>query len=213
MKKIQLYVFIICCLVICTSSQTVVKEETKFNLKSKNLTEVINRYSIIDKEVHAVYQKDTTRIELYLQQDKDGKTSRVANFDETPESYYASFNLIRNKDDKIIYIVEYPACESGDWDMRYENYFDSDGNLIFFARKCSFFNGKCAEIINEKSEYFYNKEHELIKKTYEITDGDGKSLDYKNCVFYYRFEYKIYETLTEYFKAKKFDTESTPNNL
>ena len=113
--------------------------------------------------------------------------------------------MIRNKAGQIIYIAEYPESESGDWNLIYENYFDTNGNLIAFIRKCSFFNGECAEIVHEKSDYYYNLKHELIKKTYEITDGDKKALDFKKCVFNYRYDYKKYTTLSDYLNKYRFE--------
>jgi hypothetical protein len=160
---------------------------------------------VLSQEIDNVYNKDTSKIELYLQNDKNGLINRVINFDNFLESFYASYNIIRNELGNVIYIAEFPYSESGDWDLAYENYFDNNGNLIVFIRKCSFFNGICAEIVNEKSEYFYDLNHELIKKTYEITDENKKTLDYKKCVFNYQHDYMQYLTLEEYLTKKKFE--------
>ncbi len=164
-----------------------------------------NEQSLISKKVDFVYKNDTTKIELYLQLNEKEVIKRVPNYNDTQESYFASFNIIRDKSGQIIYIAEYPASESGDWNLIYESYFDEKGNLIVFVRKCSFFNGECAEIVHEKSEYFYSVNHDLVKKTYEITDGDKKPLNFKKCVFNYRFDYKRYTTLSEYLKNYKFE--------
>lgn len=205
MRKFLTFVFLIIGLISCNSQTTPITEESNFNLKSSDLPSILKTFNSISKQVDNVYQKDTFKLELYLQLDKEELIKRVPNYDDTPESFYASYNLIRNKTGQIIYIAEYPASESGDWNLIYENYFDENGNLIAFIRKCSFFNGECAEIVHEKSEYYYNLKHDLIKKTYEITDGDKKPLNYKDCVFNYRYDYKIYKTLTEYLKNYKFE--------
>ena len=92
--------------------------------------------------------------------------------------------------------------------MQYYNYFDDNGNLIAFIRECSFFNGRCADIVRERSCYYYSTkqyQHDLIKKTYEIVDGDFKPLNYESCDIGYRYDYKIYTTLTEYLKYHKFE--------
>jgi len=161
-------------LISCNSQTTEITEESNFDLKSTDLTNVLKTFSSISKEVDIVYKKDT---------DMEGLIKKVPDFNDTAESFYASYNMIRNKAGQIIYIAEYPESESGDWNLIYENYFDTNGNLIAFIRKCSFFNGECAEIVHEKSDYYYNLKHELIKKTYEVTDGDKKSLGFqKMCV-------------------------------
>lgn len=134
----------------------------------------------------------------------DKLINKVPNFNDVPESFYASYNLIKSKSGNIVYIAEYPFSESDDWYLIYENFFDENGNLIAFVRKCSFFNGECAEIVHEKSEYYYNSKHELIKKTFEIKDGKNKTLDFKKCVFNYRFGYQRYLTLNEFLKNFKF---------
>ena len=114
--------------------------------------------------------------------------------------------MIRNKAGQIIYIAEYPECESGDWNLIYENYFDTNGNLIAFIRKCSFFNGECAEIVHEKSDYYYNLKHELKnKRLTKLQMEIKKALDFKKCVFNYRYDYKKYTTLSDYLNKYRFE--------
>jgi hypothetical protein len=205
MRMILVFGILIISMMSCNSQPTEIKEETNIDLKSIDLSNIIKTFNSISNEVDNVYNKDTTKLELYLQMDKEGLIKKVPNYDDPPESFYASYNLIRNKSGQIIYIAEYPVSESGDWNLIYENYFDFNGNLIAFIRKCSFFNGECAEIVHERSDYYYNLKHELIKKTYEITDGDKNPLDYKKCVFNYRYDYKIYTSLTEYLENNKYE--------
>ena len=189
----------------CSSQTTLIKEEDTYISKSTDLNNTFKTYDTISKEIDRVFNNDTTKIELYLQLNEKATIKRVPNYNNTPESYFASFNIIRNKSGQIIYIAEYPADDSGDWNLIYESYFDKKGNLITFVRKCSFFNGECADIVHEKSEYFYNLNHALMKKTYEITDENKKPLNFKKCVFNYRYDYKIYTTLTEYLKNYIFE--------
>lgn len=189
----------------CYSQPNAILEETVYNSKSPALNNIMENFELLSKEVDNTYKNNSTKIELYLQLDKKGLIKLVPDFKDVPESFYASYNLIRNKKGQIIYIAEYPRSESDDWYLIYENYFDNKGNLVAFIRKCSFFNGECAEIVHEKSDYYYDSNHKLINKTYEITDGDLKSLDYKKCIFYYRYDYKQYMTLKDYLKIYKFD--------
>ncbi len=205
MSNFVTFGFLLFCLLSCNSQEKQITEESKFDLKSGDLLTILETFNSIVKQVDNVYKTDISKLELYFQMDKEGLLKRIPNFDNTSEAFYASYNLVRNNTGQIIYIAEYPASESGDWNLIYESYFNENGNLIVFIRGCSFFNGVCAEIVHEKSEYYYNLKHELIKKTYEITDGNKNPLNYKDCVFNYRYDYKIYNTLTEYLKILKFE--------
>ena len=188
----------------CSNPRTpTIKEEANFDLKSPDLNSIIKLYRSLDKEVEYVHKTDTTRLELYLQIDEKSQVKRVLHFSDTIVRYFKSYNLIKNKSGQIIYVLEAPGCESGDWELFYENYFDRDGNLVVFIRKCRFFNAECADPAIEESVYYYNLKHELIKKTYKIMDDNGKILDLTKCSIDYRFDYKKYTTVTEYSKGHK----------
>lgn len=181
-----------------------ISEETNYRSKSPDIFKIVSSYKTAAKEVSNYFTKDSSKIELYLQLNKEEATKRVANFDSVPQAEYSAYNLIRNKQGKIIYISEYPVTESEEYDMIYESYFDLKGNLIAFIRKCIFNNGVCANIVNEKSDYYFDEKHKLILKTYEITDEKKKPLNPATCVFNFRFEYKIYKTTKEYLKVRHF---------
>lgn len=76
----------------------------------------------------------------------EGLIKKVPDFNDTPESFYASYNMIRNKAGQIIYIAEYPECESGDWNLIYENYFDTNGNLIVSYENVVFLMGSALRL-------------------------------------------------------------------
>jgi len=181
-----------------------ISEETNYKSKSPDIFNIVSNYKKIAKQVSIYFTKDTSKIELYLQLDKNDVTKRVANFDSVPQTDYFAFNLIRNKQGKIIFISEYPVTDSDEYDMIYESYFDQNGNLLTFIRKCVFSNGVCAKIVNEKSDYYYDSKHKLVLKTYEITDQDKKPLNAATCIFNYRYEYQIHKTVAEYLKARQF---------
>lgn len=204
MKHIILFAILFSILISCDSRPKKIFEETIFQSNSAELKTILKKYEDLSKDVSLIYKNNFKSLELYLQLNDSGIVSRVPNFDQIPEAYSATFNLMKNKSYKIFYIGECPHCESGDWYIVYESYFDENGNLIAFVRNCNFFNGECAGVVYEKSEYFYNMQHIMIKKTYEITDKDKKPLDYKKCVFNYRFKYSQCLTLSDYLKNHKF---------
>ncbi len=192
-------------LISCKSKPLVINEETKFDSKSAEMSSIQKKFNTIKKEIENIYLKDTSRIELYIQIDENGTIKRVSNYNNSTESFYASYNIIRNKSGEIIYIQESPSSESGDWNLDYDSYFDDNGNLIAFVRTCSFFSGENDEIIRERSQYFYDSKYNLIKKTYEIKDKNNKPLDVKKCTIEYRFSYTIYTTSKEYLNKHKFN--------
>lgn len=191
-------------LISCKSKPPVIKEETQYDSKSTDLKGIQITYNTLKKEIENIYKNDTTKIELYIQIDENGPIKRVPNYNNSPESYNASYNIIRNKSGEIIYILESPASESGDWNIDYESYFDDNGNLVAFIRTCSFFSGENDDVIRERSQYFYDSKQNLIKKTYEIKDINNKPLDYKKYTIDYRFSYTKYTTLKQYLNKHKF---------
>jgi len=142
--------------------------------------------------------------ELYIQTTADKKIQLVPNFDNVPKDLSSTFNIIRNKDGNIMYVAEFPYSEKGDWENIYENIFDDNGDLIMFVRKSSFIQNKVP--IYEKSEYFYNSEHKLVKKTYLMKYGKGIEIPQGIKVEYsYRFPYEKYKTRKKWLYAHSLD--------
>lgn len=82
---------------------------------------------------------------------------------------------------KVMYVSEMILNENQAWDFIYERIFDDNGLLRMFIRHYSTFNSVCAEVAFEISEYFYNEKGDLIKKTYEIFNGDHNPLNINDC--------------------------------
>ena len=204
MKTQFTIILIILFLIACKEEQVKISEETSYKSKSPDIFKIVNDYKKVSKLVSNYLTKDTAKIELYLQLDKNDVTKRIANFDSIPQTDYYAYNLIRNKQGKIIYISEYPVTDSDAYDMIYESYFDLEGNLITFVRKCVFTDGECAKVVKERSDYYFDAKHHLILKTYELTDQDMKPLNFATCIFNYRYDYHIYKTVKEYLKACQF---------
>lgn len=182
-----------------------IKEESKYTSNSPEIKNVREYFKTLSKEIGNIYKKDFKKVEFYIQVHIDSPIKKVSDFSNIGSIHYTSFNIIRNKEDQVIYIIEFPFSESGDWNIAYESYFDEKGNLVAFIRNCSFFNSKCADIVHEKSEFFYTADHNLVMKTYEIKDGKNKILDYNKCDFRYRFPYTKFTTLTDYLANHPFE--------
>lgn len=96
---------------------------------------------------------------------------------------------------KVMYVREMILNENQAWDYIYENIFDLNGKERLFIRHYSTFNSVCAEVAFELSEYFFNEQNELIRKTYSIVDGQHNPININDC----------WMDREEYLKYKNFD--------
>lgn len=175
------------------------KEDAIFDPKKAETPEIIAETENALNIATRIFLQENYYVELYTQ-DTDKGLIKVDNFDNLTPEFRASYNLIRYKSGEIMYVAEFPYAKSGDWENIYESVFDKEGNLLKFIRKSSFVQDN--RLISEKSEYYYNKHHELIKKTYEIKDHkDQPIVDISGIDFKYRLPYEIYPTRKKWLKA------------
>ncbi len=122
-----------------------------------------------------------------------------------PEQIETTYNLYKNKAGKIIYTVEVPFSESGDWFIVYKSYFDITGKLFAFTREANFFNSECTpeegDVAHELLTKYYNKDFKVVDSVYKLKDSKGKDLKKPNCAFNYNYPYKIAKTADEWLKA------------
>ncbi|MDR1679155.1 MAG: hypothetical protein LBR81_05185 [Prevotellaceae bacterium] len=201
MKKFCLFSVLSIFLLSCNSE---LKEDAVFDPKNPETPAIAKRADTLMAEVVSVFLFRNYGVELYVQTKNNNNLLRVDNFDNLPENLVASYNIIRNSKDEVIYTAEFPYSASGEWENIYEHIFNDDGNLLLFMRKSTFQNGR--QSVSEKSEYYYNAAHKLLKKTYEIKDDkDQEITDYSEISFLYRFPYEQYKTRSEWLKAHKID--------
>lgn len=100
---------------------------------------------------------------------------------------------------KVMYVGEMILNENQAWDFIYETIFDQDGLTRMFIRQYSTFNSVCAQVAFERSEYFFNAQNEVIKKTYEIFDANHNPLNIDDC----------WMEREDYIKYKSFDELNT----
>lgn len=120
-----------------------------------------------------------------------------------PRNIEITYNLLKDKDGKIIFISEMPYNETSDWFIAYKSYFDENGNLFAFQRLNNFLNNECTHgAAMENSIGYYNKDFLLVDSLYSLTDTYKKPLDKKACKFPYNFKYTVIKNLKEYRAAK-----------
>jgi hypothetical protein len=201
MKKIILSVIVLSVFLFSSCKKDTVNEEAIFDPQNKESEQITQKYQQLVAKAEFIFDRQNYLVELYYQEKGSDEMIKTPSFNDIPANKVQAFyNLIRYSNGQLMYVNEFPLTEPRNWDIIYESYFDENGKIVVFSRLCTFYNSKCADLVSEKSEYFYNKEFKLIKKTYQIVDGNEKPLHYQDCVFPYRFPYDIYKNADEWLK-------------
>lgn len=109
------------------------------------------------------------------------------------------FEIVDNKGETpFLYCKEYIYNQNKAWDFIYERLYDEEGRLILFIRQYNTYNSACAEVAFERSEYYWNTEGTLIRKTYEIYDSNNNPLNIEDCWMEREFYDKIMDLPTLY---------------
>ena len=167
-------------------------------LLSSSVPEVKIKKELIDKECKRLIKGNGGNLLVYVKIQKKNGLLKVIN-KNFPENVETSYNVFRDKSNRIISVLESPYSESGDWDVEYVHYFDSDGKTIAFERRTGFFNSECTnDAAHEVICHYYNPAFTEISKVYKLTDSKGKTLNKSKCTFNYEFtDYKIYKNSHE----------------
>ena len=118
---------------------------------------------------YALYKNSETLVEFNKQ---------VSSFDDLEKR----FDIVKSSGDyNFFYSKEYIYNQNKAWDFIYERLYDETGKLILFIRHYNTYNSACAEVAFERSEYYWNAEGTLIRKTYEIFDSNNNPLNIEEC--------------------------------
>lgn len=159
---------------------------------------------------HVLYIEDLLNYAVYLE-DNDSLTYNYAiykNSDElveyqeqlsSLEDLQKRFVVVNSKGEfNFLYCKEYVYNQNKAWDFIYERLYDEDGKLILFIRQYNTYNSVCAEVAFERSEYYWTKEGELIRKIYEIYDSNNNPLNIEECWMEREFYDKIMDLQSFY---------------
>jgi hypothetical protein len=185
-----------------TSKLEDLNEESIFESESSFENSVIRKFEVLSAQIAEIYKNDTTRVELYIPINQSGGVKRVPNYDNYPDAINESYSLIRDLNGKIICFELFNSSESGDWATYKKSLFDEDGNLVSFARDGRSFVTGCSGF-REVSVYYFDKSHNLIKKTYELTDKDDNKVSPHGCDFS-RDKNIFFTTVTQLLKKYHF---------
>lgn len=122
-----------------------------------------------------------------------------------PQDIETTYNVMKDKKGRIVYIAEMPYKLNSDWFIAYKSYFDSTGHLFSFQRLNNFLNNGCTRgAAMENLVKYYDASFNTIDSVYTLTDTYKKPLDKGACKFPYNFPYQIFRTLKEYKEIRGF---------
>lgn len=148
--------------------------------------------------------KNTTQLLVMVKVPNNKKLVTINKGDKFPEEIETTYNIIKDKAGRIIYTVEIPYSESGDWFIAYKSYYRTTGQLFAFERQTGFFNGECSvpaeEPLHERSVKYFDRHMQLIDSTYEFKDNKGKLLKKPDCVSSYNYPYTVSKSADEFIR-------------
>ncbi len=116
-----------------------------------------------------------------------------------PRNIETTYNLMKDKKGRIVYLAELPYSKTSDWFIAYKSYFDSAGHIFAFQKVNNFLNNGCTHgAAMETLTRYYTPDFKIADSLYTLTDTYKKPLDKGACKFPYNFPYKIFKTLEEY---------------
>ncbi|KAA8481693.1 hypothetical protein [Arcticibacter tournemirensis] len=120
-----------------------------------------------------------------------------------PRNIETTYNVLKDKKGRIIYLAELPYSETSEWFIAYKSYYDSTGNLYAFQRINNFLNNGCTRgAAMENMLKYYDSSFKVLDSVYTLTDTYKKPLDKGACKFPYNFPYSIFKTIKEYKESK-----------
>lgn len=115
-----------------------------------------------------------------------------------PRNIDTTYNVLRDKGGRIIYVAELPFNPSSEWFIAYKSYFDSLGHLYAFQKVNNFLNNGCTHgAAMETLVKYYSSSFKVIDSAYTLTDTYRKPLDKTGCKFPYNFPYQVFGTVAE----------------
>jgi hypothetical protein len=191
---LAIILFIACLTSGCDTPIKNTSQQTKPHKFSKNYI------SILKKEKQRIDRlaQDTGALLVMVKVPHNDTLLKVQG-DNYPDEIETTFNLLKGKNGGIIYAVEIPFSESGDWFIAYKSYFDGAGKILAFEREANFFNSACAgeegSAAHEKIIKYYDESSGVIDSVYTLYNDKKKPLKKSDCNFNYDYPYTIPTTL------------------
>lgn len=171
------------------------------SVENQNIVDEV--YTNVDM-IQDIYQQEEGVISWAMYSDVSGFVVYAPN-KERDVFLLKKYDVVKGYDGKdetknYVYIKEYIFNKNQAWDFIYERIYSNDGKLKYFVRRYNTYNSGCAEVAFEESEYFYNPNGDLIKKTYQIYDSQNNNLDIDDC-YMDREVYDKYMSLQDFLRT------------
>jgi hypothetical protein len=116
-----------------------------------------------------------------------------------PEDAECSYNVLRDSSGKIIFVMQSPVSESGDWNIEYSHYFDDKGKTFAFIKQESIFNDEVkGGVVREIHLLYYDDNFKTLNQINNLLDKDDKPLlKNKGAFDFPEYKYVIYKNLND----------------
>lgn len=101
-----------------------------------------------------------------------------------------------SRDEKIILIGVYE--KEGDWDGQHSYYFDQDGRVFSYVHNLNSFNTRCADTLELKTLFFFDKNSDILHENLTITNEFGEVVSSDSCIYKNPYKHYFYSDLEEF---------------
>ncbi len=199
-KPYRLFAFSLLLLVAACRSSVDPADGSRLLAEPDLLERLHSQQASIDTVCQKHPERTTTLAQLVGSEDIiviDSSTADQLNIDRT-------FMLLKDSTGKILAAYESPYSESGDWNILYTHYFNSEGKTFAFSREASFFNSICTDgVAVENMTKWYSGTLSMVDSSYTLQDENQKELSKDSCQFAYDYPYSIYPSLKDFLSKNK----------
>ena len=178
------------------------EEATILEVDNSDLQEIVDKIYTLEDLVEDFLQQDSM-VQYFVMYNTDLQIVPYINTKEIDTNILERYDVIKAQTDlgeDFTYIKEYVFNKNLAWDYIYERIYDKNSKLCYFVRRYNTYNSGCAEVAFEHSEYFYDEQNNLIKKTYAIYDSNNNKLELDDC-WMEREAYEQYFTLDSFLQT------------
>src|SRR5574344_599466 len=150
------------------------------NQESQDIVSSINN---IISQIQQLQEQDTL-FSYYATYEYNPQITEFSDSKTAMKDIVSKFDVVKVKDEKdsnFSYVKETIFNSNQAWDYIYERLYNNEGKLVYFVRRYTTFNSGCAEVAFEPSDYYFNNNEDIIKKTYNIDDSHNNVLNIQIC--------------------------------
>lgn len=142
-----------------------------FDKKVESEADLIDEAEALQSKVDDIFMKNNVYVELYVEMKDDNSLIKVDNFDDIKDKSKVAktYNIVRYENGALMNLTEMPNPAGREFENIYNSLYDEQGNIVKFQRVSRFMIEQVSQFI-ETSAYYFDKNHEAVKKDYKIID-------------------------------------------